>query len=307
MNAPVTPQSVRAERIAFLGFVAAFVLAVVGMVLFRKPPSVGEATSSLRRLIEDDGGGRLAFVQLEVKVPEYVELQGHKAWAFQFTGEVEAKETCRWTGASLFSSGTFKTVSVPSEVESGFGLEKTSRVNVEGVIAFERPSFRWTTSEYRVRPLRMSYSPEPPPKPPRTNSNPTRPASAVQPSPTRPAARVNVPTPAPAPDHMTTCSNRLKQLGLAARIYASWHQDRFPTNFASLSNEITTPKALICPSDILRVTDGTTELTWANFRESKATYIIEKPGLEEGHPTEVFLRCGIHGWKVMGDGSVQGK
>lgn len=96
-------------------------------------------------------------------------------------------------------------------------------------------------------------------------------------------------------DDMTTCSNRLKQLGLAARIYASRHQDRFPTNFASLSNEITTPKSLICPSDILRLTDGTTELTWANFRESRTTYIIEKPGLEEGHPMEVFLRCGIHG------------
>jgi hypothetical protein len=81
----------------------------------------------------------------------------------------------------------------------------------------------------------------------------------IQPSANLSAAGANVAK--LALDHMTTCSNRLKQLGLAVRIFTNRHQDRFPTNFASLSNEIAAPKSLVCPTDILRLTDGTTELT----------------------------------------------
>ena len=68
------------------------------------------------------------------------------------------------------------------------------------------------------------------------------------------------------------CINNLKQIGLAARIYANDHDDKFPwevpaTNggtihlanspevfrhFLAMSNELTTPKILFCPADTKR-------------------------------------------------------
>jgi hypothetical protein len=159
MNASVNPKTVRAKRIAFLVVAVGFVLAVAVLVWLRSPPSIGTAQSALERMIKDEGEGRLAFVQMKFDKPEYVALLGQKAWVFQFEGEVEAKESCRWTGASQFSPGTFKTVSLPSEVRGGFQMEKASRVNVEGMIVFEKPGMRWKASEHQVRPVRMIYSP----------------------------------------------------------------------------------------------------------------------------------------------------
>src|SRR5688572_19607031 len=68
---------------------------------------------------------------------------------------------------------------------------------------------------------------------------------------------------------MIACTNNVKQIGLAARIFASDHKDRFPMevpvseggtreivgfgvvvpHFLVISNELSVPKLLICPSD----------------------------------------------------------
>jgi prepilin-type N-terminal cleavage/methylation domain-containing protein/prepilin-type processing-associated H-X9-DG protein len=83
------------------------------------------------------------------------------------------------------------------------------------------------------------------------------------------------------------CVNNLKNVGLAFRIFATDNSDRFPTElstndggvsefnadianqwkvFQCLSNELSTPKIIICPSDA-----GKIELTnWANATFTKA-------------------------------------
>ena len=48
------------------------------------------------------------------------------------------------------------------------------------------------------------------------------------------------------------CINNLKQIGLAARIWANDNSDNsdvFPSNWLMMTNELATPKILICPSD----------------------------------------------------------
>jgi type II secretory pathway pseudopilin PulG len=95
--------------------------------------------------------------------------------------------------------------------------------------------------------------------------------------------------PAMAPRHGHThaprikCVNNLKNLGLAYRIYATDNNDRFPTFFLasnavnltsvkiteiyqSLSNELSTPKIIICPSDVKAVgVDSFAKLTPKNI------------------------------------------
>jgi prepilin-type processing-associated H-X9-DG protein len=80
------------------------------------------------------------------------------------------------------------------------------------------------------------------------------------------------------------CGNNLKNIGIAASIFANDHNDQFPweiaTNaasvtddisitFLSLSNELTTPMILTCPRDTrARATN------WANFSRQNISYFI---------------------------------
>jgi prepilin-type N-terminal cleavage/methylation domain-containing protein len=72
----------------------------------------------------------------------------------------------------------------------------------------------------------------------------------------------------------TSCLNNLKQVGLAFRMYSNDHGDRFPWyssdnpnpsnivgNFTAASNELNTPKILVCPSDGSR----TKRSDWVDF------------------------------------------
>jgi hypothetical protein len=102
------------------------------------------------------------------------------------------------------------------------------------------------------------------------------------------------------------CVNNLKQMGLAARIYATDHNDTFPSNFLAMKDELNTPKILICPSDSIHAVSAT--LTWENFDPAQSSYEFVTRGLTESTPgieKKVFYRCKVHGHECMGDGSVR--
>jgi hypothetical protein len=102
-----------------------------------------------------------------------------------------------------------------------------------------------------------------------------------------------------------SCVNNLKQMGLAARIYASDHNDAYPPDIGSMKNELVNPKILICPNDPNRAV--TAALTWDNFDPSQSSYEYVTHGLTEATPgfeKKVLFRCRIHGHVCMGDDSV---
>src|SRR5438552_1305622 len=86
------------------------------------------------------------------------------------------------------------------------------------------------------------------------------------------------------------CVNNLKQVGLAFRIFATDHNDKFPTRtstnedgsikylpnseiyryFQSLSNELNTPVLLVCPSDTRREATN-----FAALRNINISYFID--------------------------------
>ncbi len=100
-----------------------------------------------------------------------------------------------------------------------------------------------------------------------------------------------------------SCVNNLKQVALAARIYSNDHQETFPPSFVAMSNELVTPKILICPGD----PSHQPAFDWSNFSETEnVSYEYLSPGAKEGaglaHQT--VFRCPIHNNVALGDGSV---
>ena len=99
------------------------------------------------------------------------------------------------------------------------------------------------------------------------------------------------------------CINQLKQFGLAVRVWAMDHDDVFPPNVLSMSNELSTPKILVCRADTVRQVAP----DWSSFAPGNCSYEYLTPSAQdaETEPTRVLSRCPIHGNIGLCDGSVQ--
>jgi type II secretory pathway pseudopilin PulG len=98
------------------------------------------------------------------------------------------------------------------------------------------------------------------------------------------------------------CMNNMKQIGLAARMWSNSNGEKFPPDFASMSNELVSPRILVCPGDASK----TRVMNWSEFGPGNVTYEYLQPGIEERIAVQtVVFQCPIHGNVGMGDGSVQ--
>lgn len=97
------------------------------------------------------------------------------------------------------------------------------------------------------------------------------------------------------------CINNMKQMGLAARVWATDNDDVLPPDILSMTNELVTPKILICPADTTR----TVATGWGEFGAGNVSYEFLAPSASETEPTRVAFRCPIHGSVTLVDGSVQ--
>jgi len=116
------------------------------------------------------------------------------------------------------------------------------------------------------------------------------------------AAEVQTMTDARDRARAIACINNLKQLGLAARIWAVDHGDVLPPNLISMSNEISSTKVLICPGDQGR--QAATD--WAAFSPANCSYEYLAASGSDTEAARVAFRCPIHGHVGLCDGSVQG-
>src|SRR5258706_4126520 len=99
---------------------------------------------------------------------------------------------------------------------------------------------------------------------------------------------------------LLVCGNYMDAIGFAARMWSNDNGDRFPPNLVSMSNELTTPKILICPGDHSRKAST----SWAQFTPEQSSFEMVTPSLRDGDTNAVFLRCKIHGSIGYADGSV---
>jgi hypothetical protein len=124
-----------------------------------------------------------------------------------------------------------------------------------------------------------------------------------------------------------TCANNLKQIGLSFRTWAIDHDDHFPFNlstnaggtlefcamgsdgfdrnaalhFQVVSNELSTPKLLVCPEDRSRKP----ATGFQSIQASNVTYRLHSgTNLNESNPTAVLARCPVDGNTLHCDGSI---
>ena len=102
------------------------------------------------------------------------------------------------------------------------------------------------------------------------------------------------------------CIQNLKQLGLAALIWANDHekgngQKIFPPNFLAMTNELNRPDGLFCPS----VPDGVKAKDWSQLHVAEITYTFLQPGISATNYNEEIFQCPIHLHVCLADGSVQ--
>jgi hypothetical protein len=97
------------------------------------------------------------------------------------------------------------------------------------------------------------------------------------------------------------CVSNMKQIGLAARMWANDHKEIMPPDFLTMQNELNTPKILVCPGDTAR----TKVSNWNEFSPANASYEFLVPNVSEREPPQTIMtRCRIHGHVGLLDGSV---
>lgn len=129
---------------------------------------------------------------------------------------------------------------------------------------------------------------------------------------------------------LVLCNSRMKQIGLALRVWGMDHQGQFPFNVSTnaggtmefcrtaadgfdpsapmhlsvIGKELMSTTALVCPSD------GSKKLA-ASFAELKAenlSYLLRTgPEVTDTNLAEILLKCPVHGTLLRCDGSVDVK
>ena len=95
------------------------------------------------------------------------------------------------------------------------------------------------------------------------------------------------------------CGNQMSSIGCAVRIWSEDNTNCLPVDFLSMSNEVSMPKILICPSDDSRHAAS----DWNSFTGTNCSYQILTPGILY-NDTNAFFRCLIHGYLGYADGTV---
>jgi FtsZ-binding cell division protein ZapB len=99
------------------------------------------------------------------------------------------------------------------------------------------------------------------------------------------------------------CVNQMKQLGLAAKMWALDNSNLYPEQVIFITNYIGGfSKLLVCPAD----TGRQPAPDWASWSPANLSYDYLAPGAEcDKDPNRVLFRCPIHGNVALCDGSVQ--
>jgi hypothetical protein len=82
----------------------------------------------------------------------------------------------------------------------------------------------------------------------------------------------------------------MSSICFGATLWAEDNNKRMPADFLSMSNELATPRILICPGDHSRQA----ALNWTSFTIKNSSYEIIAPGISENATNTAYLRCVIH-------------
>ena len=88
----------------------------------------------------------------------------------------------------------------------------------------------------------------------------------------------------------TACGNYMCSTCIAARAWAQDGDGHLPSDLLCMSNEVASPRILVCPGDHFR----RPATNWASFTPDQSSFEIVTPHLLDGDTNGVFLRCKFH-------------
>src|SRR3954447_13306463 len=86
------------------------------------------------------------------------------------------------------------------------------------------------------------------------------------------------------------CGNYMCCICIAGRTWAMDGDGHLPPDFLSMSNEVSSPRILVCPGDHSR----RPATNWASLTPDHSSYEIVTLHLVDGDTNGVFLRCKFH-------------
>ena len=96
------------------------------------------------------------------------------------------------------------------------------------------------------------------------------------------------------------CINHMKQIGLAARLWAKEHDGVFPPDLAALKDQIPSVKVLFCNA----APGGVQAANWAEFDPKTMGYQFLNPNGSVNEPQKPLAFCPFHNNTVLSDASV---
>lgn len=99
------------------------------------------------------------------------------------------------------------------------------------------------------------------------------------------------------------CVANMKRIATAARTWAQSHNEVLPPDFSAMKKELGSPAVLVCPLDVGKIDKKVWD--WSQLNTNHVTYQIVSPTASGKVPTQVYLRCPVHGLVAYADGSVR--
>jgi hypothetical protein len=96
------------------------------------------------------------------------------------------------------------------------------------------------------------------------------------------------------------CRSQMYGILCAATLWSADNGGRLPSDFLAMTNELSTPRILVCPRDHIHPL----ATSWASFTTNNSSFEIVAPGIYKTDTNVVYLRCKIHGYVGYSDGRV---
>ncbi len=101
-----------------------------------------------------------------------------------------------------------------------------------------------------------------------------------------------------------SCSFNLRQISLAARVYAEDHGNRFPPDFAAMQKQLGTLRTLACSVDRANPIHKATN--WNQVKQSESSYEYMAADFSLDSRVQWCVKCKLHGWMCDTDAHLFG-
>lgn len=288
-------------------------------------PSASDGEQVVQSRIKEESEGRITLAKFQKTNGQESELLGVKVYSLEFVAEIIFTENCKWVAGMFGQQLSFRTSKPVAEPRSGFSWGKflddsqnpgmlvkgDQRVKLSGVIRFVKKEKGWAVDGIEITKADVGNN-----SPSTNESSSLSDQSQLRSPASKQSDEVN----------RIRCINNLKEIGLAFRIWEGDNNDKYPFNvriasggtmelcdrqtdgfdknavfhFQVMSNELSTTKVLVCPSDAKQPA-----IDFGHLQRENVSYQLRTGvNVTQSNPTEILAICPIHHNVLYTDASV---